>query len=224
MSEKVSISIGGLESTTARIKELVQNLKRFSGKTSEVDLTDADWVTPFSILPLAHRISKIQLKHPVCLCEPENLKVKTYLETIHFPQGTDTLSKTSYSKTYMPIFRIKLSRKAKAGAGSVLDMAVGEYERILLDYLLPDYKYKKSLSHALKYFISEMTTNVHEHSSADEFWIFAQYWGGKQELEICLLDDGVGLQGSYNQAGIPTRDDMDALQKALDGVSAKQHK
>ncbi len=224
MSEKINISIGGFDSTTARIKELVQNLRMLSGKITHVDLTDVDWITPLSILPLAHSLAKIQSKHSVHILMPENLKVRTYLETIHFPQGTGILSKTSYSKTYMPIFRIKMGKKAKASVGTVLDAAVDDYERILLDYLLPDYKYKRSLSHALKYFISEMTTNVHEHSRGNEFWIFAQYWGMKEELEICLLDDGVGLKGSYDQAGISTKDDLDALEKAMDGISAKKFK
>jgi len=52
------------------------------------------------------------------------------------------------------------------------------------------------LSNAIAFFLSELIENAKDHSMAKNFYVFAQYWSELQEFELCLMDDGIGLQGS----------------------------
>jgi hypothetical protein len=53
--------------------------------------------------------------------------------------------------------------------------------------------------------------NIQEHSQSEDFWLCSQYWNSNGDLEICLIDNGIGFAGSYENVGIPIKDDIDAI-------------
>jgi hypothetical protein len=65
--------------------------------------------------------------------------------------------------------------------------------------------------------------NIVEHANVSNGWIMVQNYPNKGFLDICILDTGLGLLGSYKDfdvAGINT--DIDALEQAINGNSTKQ--
>lgn len=74
----------------------------------------------------------------------------------------------------------------------------------------------------LKYLISEIVDNVHEHSDSKRGYIFSQAYPIKGYLDICIADNGISLLGSYLKAsktGIITH--LDAMKAANRGESTK---
>lgn len=215
------IIIGKNSAMTQRVKELVNNLVISKNAKGTIDLSKIQWVTPLSILPLAYQIFELQSKHKLNIIYPDNTDIKSYLETILFPSGTNDPILINYGSTYVPIVRIKIKDDLTSTQPTV-DISIDKYEKIILDHLFTDQIYKQNASQALRQFIAEMADNVREHSRASEFWILSQCWSREGELEICILDDGMGFRQSYEKAGISVKDDIDAIDKVIQGISTKK--
>lgn len=48
-----------------------------------------------------------------------------------------------------------------------------------------------------------------------------QHYPRKNSLDICVADDGISIPGTYDEFGIEYADDVDAVRKALRGISTK---
>lgn len=78
-----------------------------------------------------------------------------------------------------------------------------------------------SLHETLSYSLREIFRNVFEHSGADSIWYAAQYWPEKSAVELCVLDEGVGIGMSLRRnPHLTISSDHDAIELALlPGVS-----
>lgn len=196
-----------------RIKQLDKNLSVLNQNLQTCDLSEIQWITPFSILPVSYKLSKIQN-----IKMPENCDVKNYLDTIFFPQGSQLLSGDRF-KTYLPIMKLNsdyFDQKLLEG--------IDNYETLILDKLIKEQIFRNHITNALKYFLGELFTNYQEHSKGNEFRILSQFYPKSDELEICLLDNGIGIMESYKNAKVPISviDDAEAISKAVNGISAKK--
>lgn len=203
-----------------RIKELIKNfpfLKKIPrGKT--IDLSKIEWVTPLSILPIALLIARWQEKG-IEIKFPKDERIKSYLNTILFPKGTTEPTLLEWGETYFPIVRV--THKEEKFPPEIIEKVSDKYQT-LLNSLFINQIYQTDITQALGVFLGEMIDNVEEHSKAHELWILSQYWHRLGELEICLLDDGIGFYNSYMNAGIPVRDRLEAIDKAVKGISTKK--
>jgi hypothetical protein len=79
---------------------------------------------------------------------------------------------------------------------------------------------------ALTYSIREIIRNVIEHSEADQFGFCAQYWPTYNEVELALLDRGIGIkQALSNNPHLQIENDHAALNLSLmPGISGKAFK
>lgn len=206
---------------TQRAKELVNNLVISTNAKETIDLSKIHWITPLSILPLAYKVFKLQSEHELNIIYPDSPDIKSYLQTILFPKGTNDPFLINYGSTYVPIVRIEI-KSGLTTTQPTIDILIDKYEKIMLNHLFTDQFYKRNVSQALRQFIAEMADNVREHSAAREFWILSQCWSRSGELEICMLDDGIGFRQSYEKAGISVKDDIDAIDKVIQGISTKK--
>lgn len=72
---------------------------------------------------------------------------------------------------------------------------------------------------SLKYVICEILRNAYEHSLSDNFFVFGQYWK-TGEMELVILDDGVGIQQTLITKYPYLTNQYDAIIKSLEpGVS-----
>ena len=216
----ITLSISKSGYTPERIRELVKNLAILKNVSQKeiIDLSEIRWVTPLSILPVALLIARWQ-KRGIKVNLPTDPSINSYLNTILFPKGTDQPEVIPMGESYFPIVRI--STEGKEFLSGVIDKTIGKYQE-LLSSLLVSQIYKKDITQALGWFIMEMAANVQDHAFAREFWLLSQYWQKSGEVEICLLDDGIGFSGSYNKAKIPIKDDIEAIDKAVKGISSKK--
>lgn len=77
------------------------------------------------------------------------------------------------------------------------------------------------LHDTLSYSLREIFRNVTEHSKAEEIWYAAQYWQENGWVELCILDEGVGIRATLERnPHLTIQSDIDALRLAiLPGIS-----
>lgn len=152
-------------------------------------------------------------------------RTKLYFKAIHFFDicDADSMGKDGFKsfidgykkKRYIPITKFPAcNRKDK-----VRDDIVSAIGNILREQL----SIKGNLYTGISYLLSEIIDNITEHSYSDYGYIFAQYYKKNQYIDICIVDEGITLLGSYlnneNIKGIDT--DLDAIKNASIGVSTK---
>ncbi len=77
---------------------------------------------------------------------------------------------------------------------------------------------------AVWYPISELITNIFEHSKKDFGYAFGQFYPNKGYLDICIVDCGRGLANSYKEDGGLNLTDEEAITEAMRGKSVKKDK
>lgn len=176
----------------------------------EIDLSGLEFVNPLTILPIA----TIASSHNCKVTLPKDSNASSYLTTIHFPRGVESVAKTKGS--YIPIGHLiggdDPTQKERLESGIV---------QLIRSKLSSDDKIGTS---PIAYPISEIVTNIFDHSASNEGWILGQYYERKKHLELCILDRGQGLAKSYLNAKSLSYSDKEALERALSGESAKMSK
>ena len=197
-----------------RIKELVDNLNLLEEITPQVDLSSVNYVTPLTILPIAAKLKKLSETKTI------NIHCSELLKQVKFPTGTGNPI-FSDNMSEMPICHLSLSGDNRNQKDMIDDIST-EYSHFILDYLKNNQEVSANYQSSVSYFVSELCDNVVEHAHADNFWIFSRFWQSRGELEICILDDGLGIKGAYDRIGIGTSSHLDALSQAVDGRSSKK--
>jgi hypothetical protein len=192
-----------------------------------INLKNIRFVQPTFILALAvlsdvldKRGSTLLINQPILgLCS-------SYLTKISFPTGIkpdmlsswESILKKYSGKTYLPIINFPTDQGEK---NTIL------IERLLsqLNYLIktrldlePDYE------SAISYLISEISDNIIQHSGNDRGWLMVQYYPNTLYLDICIVDTGKTILGSYRDSGHhEIENDIQAIDMALQGLSAKSN-
>ncbi len=77
-----------------RLKELIRNLREINQAAQRgipsVNLSRVDWVCPISLLPIISHADNMGVS---IVYSGRNRSIRTYLNAIHFPEGTDRLTK-----------------------------------------------------------------------------------------------------------------------------------
>lgn len=172
------------------------------------DFSLITWINPLLILPIGSLIQTMGSTF-----NPSSA-ISTYLNDIHFPNGVSTVHALQQSKTYIPIG--VLQRHA--------DVDRERLESAFLKLLSDVIGDSPGSRNAIYYPISELTTNIFDHSHSDTGWILAQWYPNKKFLDLCIVDRGRGLATTYQQELGLTLTDEEAIRKALQGVSTKKEK
>lgn len=103
---------------------------------------------------------------------------------------------------------------------SFAEKLLSVFENILFNQL----NIKGQLKTAINYVISEIFTNITEHSNSKSGWMMIQNYPTKQFLDVCIADNGIGILGSYQKAGFTEiASSKEALNEAINGKSTKIH-
>lgn len=192
--------------TPERILELARNLwvmqKKVERSERNIDLNEAEFVTPLSILPLAAYASENDL---IVNLRLKNKLVRNFLNAIYFPQGCTTNMLTRGS---IPICKI--------------DTAVESSSLNIFEDNLLSLTNNPSLLTPLKYLTSELVTNVKEHAKIDKYWIYAQYYRKTNNCEVCIVDTGIGIKTSYDGTEYEVATHKEAIIQAIQGKSSKE--
>ena len=119
-------------------------------------------------------------------------------------------------KSYIPI--INFSTAADETSIKIRNNVLSSLNKIIGNKL----KLDVNIYTAISYLVSEMTDNNAEHSGENIGWLFAQYYPEDKFIDLCILDTGKTILGSYAQSGFNKIDNhANAIEQATKGVSTK---
>lgn len=192
--------------------QLVALYKTFRGiKPNQPALFDFSlitWVNPLLVLPIG---AHLQTAGGTYL---SSSAISTYLSAIQFPHGVRTVNAIQQAKSYIPIGVLR--RQENVGRERL--------ESAFLQLLFNVIGHIPGSQNAIYYPISELTTNIFDHSQSDTGWLLAQWYPNKKFLDLCIVDHGRGLAATYKEELGLTLTDEDAIRQALQGVSTKKEK
>lgn len=181
------------------------------GEKINFDFSHTRWLCPVILLPIAAYITKTGS----AFRQSKNKATEAYLDAVHFPKGISSVSVfekyIQETKTYVPI--------------SVLERNPG-VERENLESMFSSLIYRllgsvPGAQNAIYYPITELVTNIFEHSKDNLGFIFGQYYPKKEYLDICIVDMGRGLSQAYKDETDLTLTDSQAIEEVLIGHSTK---
>ncbi|MBU1019148.1 MAG: hypothetical protein ABII07_01450 [Patescibacteria group bacterium] len=199
-------------SLTEELKVFYNTFKGLEFNTKvNFNLSALKWATPLVMLPI---VAYIHSTGSSFTLSEDNDDVNSYLKTVYFPKGADSTDILK-AKNYIPI--------------SFLENTSDPLSRELVIDLFSELIYKsvggvKGTKTALFYPISELATNIFEHSKRKYGFAFGQIFPKKQYLEVCIADCGRGLAGSYNQESGLDLTDAKAIKEVMEGHSTKNDK
>lgn len=213
----------------AQLKEIIDFLRFMdenpAAKNIVINLKNIRFVQPTFILALAalsdileKKGSSLNIDQPlVGLCS-------SYLKIIKFPIGIkpdllesweSKLKKFSY-KTYLPIINFPTDKSETNS--TIREKLFSQLNQLIKNKLNlePDFE------NAFSYLISEISDNIIEHSGIDRGWLMVQYYPNTLYIDICIIDTGKTILGSYKDAcHDEIKDDATAIENALQGISTK---
>lgn len=177
------------------------------------DFLQIKWFYPLLVLPIAAYINDSHSEY-----QGTGDDLKSYLNTIYFPQGVDSVSvfekEVQVAKSYVPISVLKREKGV-------------DRERLESMFSSMIYKIMGSISgvqNALYYPITELAANIFEHSKRDIGFLFGQFYQNKNYLDICIVDRGRGLARAYRDEKNLEVSDAEAIIEVMKGYSTKPDK
>lgn len=172
------------------------------------NLSQLNWLFPLVILPISAYIKETKSQFIL----PQNPQVASYLKTVRFPEGVCSVSELQKLLNYTPIGILKKREDFK------------EQEKLGSCFAEMIYKILKptvAAQNAVYYPLTELMTNIFEHSKKDIGYIFGQYYPKKEFLDLCIIDRGRGLARSYKEENNLDFTEKQAIERALKGYSTK---
>lgn len=179
------------------------------GEKLDFDLRLLKWACPLLILPISAYINETGSHSKMDRCD-----IGLYLYRMGFPKGISSISAFQRQKTYIPIS--VLSKEGKVGRGRLVSLFEEKIYKTLGRVA--------GARSAVWYPISELITNIFEHSKKDFGFVFAQYYPKKEYLDICIVDCGRGFANSYKEEKGMNLTDARAITEAMRGNSVKKEK
>lgn len=199
-----------MESIIKPTKNLVKLLK---GINETIDLSDAKFLFPIELLPIAALTSEDLREYT----SPNDSNCKKYLNFFNFPNGLAKIG--SSSSKYIPIYKFSASKIDNRSLYDKSNIIEG-----LVKICLSKLGSPEGSLNALYLAIDEIISNIEDHSEAKFGWINAQYYPVKEYLDVCILDRGITINGKYKKVGITYDNDLEALKNAIEGKSTKPEK
>jgi len=202
------------DSLVAQLESLYRTFLDISpGEKVNFDLSLLDWAYPLLILPISAYINNTKSDYVI-----SNSPIKSHLERVNFPQGVDSVS----------LFQKHIQRNKKYIPITVLKRGVGaskeELEALFIEKIYGVLGNVSGARSALFYPITELATNIFDHSKKDMGFIFSQFYPSKNYLDICIVDCGRGFAATYKEERGLELSDANAISEAMKGNSVKPEK
>lgn len=203
-----------VDSLAGQLVSLYESLRGVSpNEVLNFDLNKLAFACPLLILPICAYINTTKSKYTI----HDAHKIKSYLNIIDFPDGVTSVSSFRESiqkeKSYIPI---SILAREKATERERLESLFSEMVYKTLD--APGFE---GIKNAIYYPISELITNIFEHSKQDQGFIFGQFYPKKDWLDICIVDRGRGLRAAYEQEKNLKLSDEKSIEEVMRGNSTK---
>jgi anti-anti-sigma regulatory factor len=194
-----------------------------------IDFSKLHFSKPFGLLYLSSQMRKLKEKHASSRFLMRNFEQRTYESHMDF---FDVIMKkypeqrTLESTQYIPIIQLaipELQEKAVSQKEDIRDTVEKMSEHISSVLIRSS---EGDLHDTLSYSLREIFRNVIEHSEADKLWYAAQYWPGNGQVELAILDEGIGIRKSLRKnPRLTINSDLDAIklarQRGISGIAYK---
>lgn len=178
----------------------LNNILRKNEYNDVMDLKDYDFLAPPVLLPVLqymelNNINKY-IPHP---------NTKPYLEKV---LGRERCSDTTY-----PLRKLK-----KFHYDNTYGLAdqVEEYLSDITDGIFDLFNLNLDKA-GVNLIVYEMLTNIYKHSEFNNAYILCQKYPNVNKLDICMIDDGVTIPGSFEDYNINFINDTEAIFDAING-------
>lgn len=187
------------------VLSVLKTIESSSDRT--LDLSLLRWAPPLEILALA----ALKQRENLTITYPRDGECEGYLERIGFPEGKIGLM--TLPNRYIPILRFKTGERGALGRSGLESQII----HLFTNYIGA----QPGVMNGIATSISEMFDNIEQHAGVEEALIHAMFYPRKPFMDICIVDTGVGIPGSYRNHGVTFDSDVDAIEKALQGISTK---
>ena len=169
-------------------------------KNGAIDLSDVDFLYPSTLLPLRYLLQNAQ-PTPKTIA-PTDHGVASYIEL--------TRGQRAWS-TGCPYVEIT--------------QHTAQVEKTLNDFFTTHFENGEKCGgqNAFKTLIGELVDNVKEHSGFSKAYVEGQIYKKKGFTELCILDNGKSIPGSFKEHGKPFDNDANAIVQAIKGVTTKEN-
>lgn len=176
-------------------------------ETINFDLSQLQWAFPLLILPISAHIQNTKSKFIV----PKSSQVASYLSAIRFPEAVSSVLEFQKMLSYIPLSILKRDNPKERG----------KIESCFAEMVYKVLKPTVAAQNAIYYPLTELVTNIFEHSKEDIGYLFGQYYPKKEFLDLCIIDKGRGLARSYKEEKNLNLTDKEAIKQVLMGRSTK---
>ena len=114
-----------------------------------------------------------------------------FFQSIGFDIG-EVREEWALGERYIPIKRIGTQELNTMPTQSTILNDKIEYQSNIFANLLVEDK-PKQIKDALQYCFREIMRNTFEHGETNHLWVCGQFWPSRNEAEIAILDDGIGI-------------------------------
>ncbi|MFW6029746.1 MAG: ATP-binding protein [Halanaerobiales bacterium] len=190
------------------------NISKVMTDSIDINLSNLSFIHPLYSLSLSALINQKRNEgFTVNISNYDSIQCSSYLRVINFPEGIElNQSQLQYysDRNYLPIVKFP---NEETSLNKVLTS--------VLNLIRNNFSLSRELFNGLYYLISELTDNINQHSIAANGWITAQYYPNKHFIDVCIIDNGIGILNSYKNQGYNIPSHISALENALQGLSAK---
>lgn len=178
-------------------KKFEKIANRYTEESSYLDLSNEKFIAPTTMIPL------------LCLAVRKNI-TKFYVNTINEDYVERILNRKETSTT-IPYQILPFSEKERQD---------NELSLKITEKINPIYGGLYTLLHLF----SELTNNIYNHTPfeeelASQGYTYAQEYPNPKKLDLCVMDDGVGIPGRFQRSGIKYEDDCHAIEIAISNHS-----
>jgi anti-sigma regulatory factor (Ser/Thr protein kinase) len=194
--------------TASDYPQLVRNYLKYCGyrrmvdQTGKLDLTNITFFHPTTLLPLLILMQKID---DASIILPRNPDIANYIKIMKRQQT---------SQGQMTYVSMQLTGQPQE-------------KQIILDRineLGKDVEVVAKNPDAFSLIVYELIQNIYEHSGFKVAYVLAQKYPRISKLEICFVDDGITIPGSFEKIGLryEKQEHHKAIHDALNGLSSKK--
>ena len=194
--------------TASDYPQLVKNYlkycsyRRMVDQTGKLDLTNITFFHPTTLLPLLILMQKID---DTSIILPRNPDIANYIKIMKRQQT---------SQGQMTYVSMQLTGQPQE-------------KKIILDRineLGKDVEVVAKNPDAFSLIVYELIQNIYEHSGFKVAYVLAQKYPRISKLEICFVDNGITIPGSFEKIGLryEKQEHHKAIHDALNGLSSKK--
>lgn len=182
--------------------EKVERIIKENQDNNEINISDYSFISPSTLLPLIHYIEENNISNIYSSDE----KIQEYIYSV--------LGKKEQCDNIIHIQRLK-NHNHKFNIERYLDDTTDKiFNMLQLDINL----------NGFYLILYELLLNIYNHSKFNNAYVLCQRYPNDGTADICIIDNGISIPGSFEESEIDFINDAEAIFNAINGTSSNKEK